>query len=77
MIARRVVELHGGTLSVKSEVGEGTRFVLSLPERAPAEPEPAKKGKKRRKRRFGAKKDESPAKPQRPPKEDESQPIGS
>ncbi len=31
MIARRVVELHGGTLSVNSQVGVGTRFVLSLP----------------------------------------------
>lgn len=31
MIARRVVELHDGTLSVNSKVGVGTRFVLSLP----------------------------------------------
>ena len=31
MIARRVVELHGGELSVMSEVNVGTRFVLSLP----------------------------------------------
>ena len=31
MIARRLVELHNGTLSVNSKVGVGTRFVLSLP----------------------------------------------
>ncbi|MEM7350695.1 MAG: ATP-binding protein [Acidobacteriota bacterium] len=31
MIARRLVELHGGSLSVKSQVGVGTRFILSLP----------------------------------------------
>lgn len=31
MIARRLVELHHGTLSVRSEVGVGTRFTLSLP----------------------------------------------
>ena len=34
MIARRLVELHGGTLSVISEVGVGTRFTLTLPRRA-------------------------------------------
>ena len=31
MIARRLVELHGGSLSVSSQLGVGTRFVLSLP----------------------------------------------
>lgn len=31
MIARRLVELHGGSLSVTSQQGVGTRFVLSLP----------------------------------------------
>ncbi len=34
MIARRLVELHEGTLSVISEVGVGTRFTLSLPRRS-------------------------------------------
>jgi signal transduction histidine kinase len=34
MIARRLVELHDGTLSVISEVGVGTRFTLTLPRRA-------------------------------------------
>lgn len=31
MIAKRIVELHGGSLSVKSQVDVGTRFTLSLP----------------------------------------------
>ncbi len=31
MIAKRIVELHGGTLTVKSKVGVGTRFTLALP----------------------------------------------
>lgn len=31
MIAKRLVELHGGGLDVSSEVGVGTRFTLSLP----------------------------------------------
>ena len=31
MIARRLVELHGGSLSVQSQLGVGTRFILSLP----------------------------------------------
>ena len=34
MIARRLVELHGGSLSVKSKVGVGTRFIMSLPRAA-------------------------------------------
>ena len=31
MIARRLVELHGGTLSAESQLGVGSRFILSLP----------------------------------------------
>jgi signal transduction histidine kinase len=30
-IARRAVELHGGSLAVASEVGSGTRFTVRLP----------------------------------------------
>lgn len=37
MIARRLVEIHAGTLSVTSKVGVGTRFILTLPQRAPIE----------------------------------------
>ncbi len=31
MIAKRIVDLHGGQLTVQSKVGVGTRFTLSLP----------------------------------------------
>lgn len=74
MIARRVVELHGGTLKVDSTVGVGSRFVLSVPmEAPPVEPAPPSKPRRRR-RRFA--KGDSPQVPKRPPKEDESRPIG-
>ncbi|MDO8479108.1 MAG: GAF domain-containing protein [Candidatus Rokubacteria bacterium] len=33
-LARRLVELHGGTLSVQSEVGKGSTFTFTIPVRA-------------------------------------------
>ena len=38
---RELVELHGGTISVESEVGEGTRLVIVLPRARFDEPAPA------------------------------------
>jgi signal transduction histidine kinase len=32
-LARRLVELHGGRLWVKSQVGQGSTFTFSVPER--------------------------------------------
>lgn len=34
-IVRHLVELHGGTVSVESEVGQGSRFFFSLPQHPP------------------------------------------
>ncbi|MEI6291925.1 MAG: ATP-binding protein, partial [Chloroflexota bacterium] len=30
-LVRRLTELHGGTISVESKIGEGSRFIVSLP----------------------------------------------
>lgn len=38
-IARRIVDEHGGNLSVHTEPGRGTEFILTLPVEAKAEPE--------------------------------------
>ncbi len=37
MIARRLVELHGGSLAVESQVGVGSRFILTLPAVSPVQ----------------------------------------
>jgi signal transduction histidine kinase len=37
-IVRRYCEILGGGVSVTSEIGRGTRFTVTLPERPPAEP---------------------------------------
>ena len=34
-IARHVVESHGGSIHVKSRLGEGTRFTLRVPAKTP------------------------------------------
>jgi PAS domain S-box-containing protein len=39
-IARRIVELHGGTLTATSELGEGSTFLVQLPAAALASPVP-------------------------------------
>jgi len=40
-LVKRIVELHGGTVSLSSEVGKGSRFTLELPCVAAAQPETA------------------------------------
>jgi len=37
-LARRIVEAHGGSITVRSEVGKGTQFVLRLPVAHPTAP---------------------------------------
>jgi signal transduction histidine kinase len=37
-VAKKIIERHGGTIAVASEVGAGTRFTIELPLRSPALP---------------------------------------
>lgn len=35
-IVHQIVEMHGGSVSVESELGAGSRFIVELPLRGPA-----------------------------------------
>jgi signal transduction histidine kinase len=43
-IVRKIVELHGGQMKVRSTLGQGTTFSFELPGTAPAAPGPAPNG---------------------------------
>jgi signal transduction histidine kinase len=43
-ICRRIVEAHGGTIRVESDLGQGAAFVVSIPTRPPPTAEPSSGG---------------------------------
>jgi signal transduction histidine kinase len=46
-ISRRLVEMHRGTITVKSAPGQGTAFIIMLPHRAPGTKESLKDRRRR------------------------------
>jgi signal transduction histidine kinase len=40
-IVKQLVELHGGTISIESRVGEGAAFRIRLPAECPSNPSPS------------------------------------
>lgn len=43
-IVKKLVELMGGSIDVESEIGKGTKFIVTIPHRIPEEEEICKKG---------------------------------